>query len=73
MGDEITIFKDEAFPFSVVTQSIVEVLCIHKSDLVTKVPKDVQAEILDKANQKLSWIKRRLIDICIGIEKVSQW
>jgi len=50
VGDEIMIFKEDCFPFSVVTQSVVEVLVISKADLTSKVPKDVQGLIEEKAS-----------------------
>ena len=43
-------------------------MCIPKTDLFSKVPKDVQNLIEEKASSKLTWIKKRLIDICMGIE-----
>jgi hypothetical protein len=39
----------------------------------TKVPRDIQAVLEEKANEKLNWIKKRIIDICIEIEHVSKW
>ena len=51
------IFKDDTFPFSVVTQSVVEVMYISKAELFTKIPKDIQAMIEEKARNKLDWIK----------------
>lgn len=73
VGDEITVFKDETFPFSVVTQSVVEVLAISKSELFSKVPKDIQALVEEKARHKLEWVKKRLIDICLDMESVAKW
>lgn len=50
---------------------MVEVLCISKTDLASKVFKDISYLVEEKANQKLNWIKKRLIDICLEIEHVS--
>ncbi len=52
---------------------MVELLVINKADLVGKMPKDIKELIEEKANQKLDWVKKRLIEICIGVENVSKW
>ena len=38
-----------------------------------KIPKDVRESLEDKAGHKLEWIKKRLIDICVGVENVARW
>ena len=67
------VFKYDIFPFSVVTQSVVEVLCISKAEIFTKMPKDIQALLEEKARHKLDWVKKRLIEICLDIENVAKW
>ena len=36
-------------------------------------PRDILAAIEEKANQKLAWIKKRLVDICLEVENVAKW
>ena len=48
-GDELLIFKEDPFPFSVVTTTVVDLLCITKSDLFTKFPKDIRELLENKA------------------------
>lgn len=48
-------------------------MIVSKIDLFTKFPKDIQILIEEKARNKLDWIKKRLIDICLDIENVAKW
>ncbi|CDW79456.1 UNKNOWN [Stylonychia lemnae] len=74
-GDEILARKDEPFLYSVVCQTCVELLCISKADLTnsSKINKDIQEQLRDKAQKKLEWVTKRFIDICLGVENISRW
>jgi hypothetical protein len=41
-GDEIMVLRDDPFPYSVVAASVVEALAVSKTDLLTKVPKEIR-------------------------------
>lgn len=36
-------------------------------------PKDIRELIECKAQMKLEWVKKRLIEICLGVESVAMW
>jgi hypothetical protein len=57
----------------VISQTVVEVYIINKQDLLTKIPKDIRDLMESKASSKLEWIKKRLIEICLGIENIAMW
>lgn len=65
--------RNDPFPYSVISQTVVEVYAITKQDLLTKIPKDIRDLMEDKASSKLEWIKKRLIEICLGIENIAMW
>jgi hypothetical protein len=71
--DEIMVLRDDPFPYSIIATSMVEVLAIHKGDLFQRVPKEIRDMIESKASMKLEWVKKRLIEICIGVENVAMW
>ena len=74
-GDEVLARKDEPFMYSVVAQTVVELLCISKADLTnaTKISKDIQEQLREKAQRKLEWATRRFVEICLGVEGVARW
>ena len=65
--------RNDSFPYSVISQTVVEVYVITKQDLLTKIPKDIRDLMESKASSKLEWIKKRLIEICLGIENIAMW
>ncbi len=65
--------RNDQFPYSVISQTVVEVYVITKQDLLTKIPKDIRDSMESKASSKLEWIKKRLIEICLGIENIAMW
>ena len=65
--------RNDPFPYSVISQTVVEVYVISKQDLLTKIPKDIRDLMESKASSKLEWIKKRLIEICLGIENIAMW
>ena len=65
--------RNDQFPYSVICQTVVEVYVITKQDLLTKIPKDIRDLMESKASSKLEWIKKRLIEICLGIENIAMW
>lgn len=65
--------RNDQFPYSVISQTVVEVYVITKQDLLTKIPKDIRDLMESKASSKLEWIKKRLIEICLGIENIAMW
>lgn len=67
------ILRDDPFPYSVIANSNVEVLCIQKQDLLQRMPKDIRELIECMAQMKLEWVKKRLIEICMGVESVAMW
>lgn len=69
-GDEIMVLRDDPFPYSVVASTVVEALALSKSDLLTKVPKEIRELIEQKASMKLEWVKKRLVEICLGVETI---
>ncbi len=52
-GDEVTVLRDDPYPFSVVAVTVVEALSISKTDLLLKLPKDMRDLIEQKASMKL--------------------
>ena len=65
--------RNDQFPYSIISQTVVEVYVITKQDLLTKIPKDIRDLMESKASSKLEWIKKRLIEICLGIENIAMW
>ncbi|TNV74735.1 hypothetical protein FGO68_gene3762 [Halteria grandinella] len=72
-ADEIMILRDDPFPYSIIANSVVEVLTIQKQDLFQRMPKDIRELIECKAQMKLEWVKKCLIEICLGVESVAMW
>jgi len=67
------VLRNDQFPYSIISQTVVEVYVITKQDLLTKIPKDIRDLMESKASSKLEWIKKRLIEICLGIENIAMW
>ncbi len=65
--------RNDPFPYSIISQTVVEVYVITKQDLLTKITKDIRDLMESKASSKLEWIKKRLIEICLGIENIAMW
>ena len=40
-------------------------------DLLTKLPKDIRDMIESKATMKLEWVKKRFVEICLGVDNIS--
>jgi hypothetical protein len=67
------VLRNDPFPYSIISQTVVEVYVITKQDLLTKITKDIRDLMESKASSKLEWIKKRLIEICLGIENIAMW
>lgn len=72
-GDEILVLRDNPFPYSVIATTIVEVLAISKSDILQRVSKDIREMMEQKVQMKLEWVKKRLIEVCLGVENIALW
>lgn len=65
------VLREDPFPYSVVASSVVEALAISKTDLLMKLPKEIRELIEQKASMKLEWVKKRLVEICLGVETIQ--
>lgn len=62
------LLKKKPFPYSIVSNSKVELYSISKEDLLSKVPKDILETLCINVEKKLNFVQNRIISICKNIE-----
>lgn len=58
VGEDILVFNDLPFPFSVIAKTEVVVLAITKHDLLTKLPYEFKHMLEENAKDRNKWMQK---------------